>query len=313
VIGSARRAWPRRWTRVKVAALRLTVRALAWLPYRVVEQGLAVASVTYALVQPHRVRRALAWAAAHRPDRWGRARLAVSLLAYRGRGVAADGIRMFLGPDELRRFVKIDGPEFLARPAGSRGRLLLVFHLGPLVASLRLAADGHGAVAGARPRAAEWAALLRRDDVPWRIPTPFFEASRAARGIILHQARARLLKGQAVCMAADGAVGRRAFCVSVPGGEIDIGSGWWVLRRLTGAETCPVLAHWADSGMVVTVYPPLPAPVTDGAEDARACQAALGSILAHHVRRYPAQCHALVLGSPAASGREPTHSSGRRS
>ena len=91
---------------------------------------------------------------------------------------------------------------------------------------------------------------------------------------------------------------------SVPGGHVAIGAGWWVLRRLTGAETIPMLTHREGSRMVVTLQPPLPPPVADPVEDARRCRQALAPLIEGHVRRYPEQCVTLAFDSGSAAGRE---------
>ena len=290
----------------KETALTLAIRALGWLPYEAVEGVLAALSVAYAIVQPGRVKHALAWARAHRATRWSRARLVISMLAHRGRSVAAARMHLLLAPGEVRGRVDRRGHEITAIPAGSSGRQFLTFHFGPPVASLRLRADGHDfadvgewwSYLGRPSMRAAWAALPRRASVLWP------EGDRAARGIALDRLRKRLRAGEAICLAADGGSGREAFRIEVPGGHVAIGAGWWVLRRLTGAETIPMLTHREGSRMVVTLQPPLPPPVADPVEDARRCRQALAPLIEGHVRRYPEQCVTLAFDSGSAAGRE---------
>jgi hypothetical protein len=53
---------------------------------------------------------------------------------------------------------------------------------------------------------------------------------------------------------------------------------------------------------VVTIHPPLPAPVNDPAPDLHACRQALGDLLHDYLRQFPEQCPMLAFAQRVAVG-----------
>lgn len=291
----------RGWAWLTAVGIPLLLRALGGLPLSIVEPAFAFVSITQAVLRPSRFRHALKWAGAQKRvglRKWG---LALALLANRGRFIVLATIGAFLDPDQFGRLVRVEGLEYLENRTSSRGVILLSFHIGPKIASRALSTEGYVfATAGwgelivlRPPDRKAWNQSSQGERVAW--PGP----DRATRAIGLYRLRRLLLSGKMVRVTADGGGGTEAFRINVPGGAIAIMAGWWTLRRLTDAETIPLLAHREGRRLVLVIHPPLPPPVSDPIEDARMCQQALSSLLEQYVRMFPAQCHSVAFGSLA--------------
>ncbi len=63
-----------------------------------------------------------------------------------------------------------------------------------------------------------------------------------------------------------------------------------------------VLMHREGRRAVVTIYPPLPPPRRDPAEDMAICRPTLTRILTEYARRFPEQCRGLALRAQTALG-----------
>jgi len=291
-----RRAWrerPESYSRL-VWALVLALDRLPW-PWG--EEILAHAFVARAFVRTERLRRALAWAAAHaRPGR-GRWVLARCLCAFHGRFVARSALVGLRDADALSRLVSVRGDAHLA---ATRSAILLGFHLGPAGSYLALRVAGHRlnwiggrGASGAWPRPIQ---DLYQDPRERR----FFSPDRTAWLRRLYHARQLLLAGEHVFISADGE-GQAAFTVPLAGGPVLIGAGWISLCRSTGAPVLPVLAHMEGRVQVVTIHPPLPALGSEAGPDLEPCRRALARLLADHVERFPEQCYSLAFSTPVAA------------
>ena len=288
------------WSGLQARGVPLLLRALAWLPSPMVEGILGLVGLTQAFLEPSRARRAFAWAASQPETGKGKWRLALSLLFNRGRLLAIVASPARMTPESFLRRVVLEGVPHLEAARKQGGTILLGFHLGPNVAGMAFRAHGYTFTATGEgwnfkgwPRArTEWRSIPRRDGhVLWPGPDP------AVRGAGLYRVRRALLAGRTVRITADGRSGREAFRIAVPGGEVVIRAGWWILRRQTGATTLPVLAHRQGPKVVVTVHAALPAPTPDPLQDLAACRDALSGLLQEYVRRFPEQCVSLALWS----------------
>jgi hypothetical protein len=262
-----------------------------------VEAICGAGSVAQALARPSRLRRAVRWAnaASARTGSAGAFRTTLATLANRGRFMALSGAPALASPEVFRALVRVDGRAHLDA-IGRRGAILLGFHVLPGVAALALAVSGvrfvatgeEGAFRAWTRASLPWQSALDawRDRVVWSDP-----ASRV-RG--LARLRDRLKSGGLVHLTADGPAGRELFRIGLPVGALVVRSGWWTLRRLTGAPALPILAHREGRRVVVRIMPALSAPLDDPAEDLRVCQATLASLVADHVRRFADQSASLV-------------------
>ena len=172
--------------------------------------------------------------------------------------------------------------------------ILLGFHLGPPNADLALRVLGHRLTwLGGERISRGW----RRE--AWG---PFLDSSQHLASSyeewfwsgLVHRARRILLDGGRVFLMADGA-GREMFRVALPGRPVLIKPGWLVLHRHTGARVLPVLTHLEGRTQVITIHPPLPMSGLDPASEGGAGRDTLTSLLQSYVRRFPAQCPALVF------------------
>jgi lauroyl/myristoyl acyltransferase len=288
------------WTR---RGSRLALRWLGWLPFPVVARIFALMSLAHLGVEPRRLRGALAWAEAQGRTGLAKWTLALTLMSNRGYFMAARTIGAFMEPDQVRRLVRVEGREHLE--ASAQGTILLSFHLGPMMTTWTLMAYGYafagtgsGHTAGLPYRLAAWAGTRTPTYVHWP------GTGEAARAIGLYRIRRVLLAGHAVKMAGDG-MGVEIFPIRVPGGAVSIKSGWWTLRRLTGARVIPILERREGSRFVLVACPPLPAPVVDEAEDLRICHEALAHLIEEQVRRFPEQCDRSVCVPGDTEGGQP--------
>lgn len=293
-LGDLAAAWearPRTYSRV-VWALALALDALPW-PWG--EEILARCFVARAFVRTARLRRALAWAGAQPGAGRRRWSLARSLCFHHGRFVARSALVGMRDPETLRRHVEARGEEHLA--AAGAGAILLGFHLGPAQSYLALRVLGHRLTwVGARGASAAWSRAIRAryQDGRGDLLLPRAQSAWARR---LYRARQIVLEGGTVFISADGG-GAQALSIPLPGGPALIGAGWLLLRRTTKATVLPVLSHMDGRVQVVTIHPPLPAPLSDPALDLEACRRALGELLGEHARRFPEQCYSLAFWLP---------------
>jgi lauroyl/myristoyl acyltransferase len=229
-------------------------------------------------------------------------------LGHHGRFIAR---RVLLGvrtPEDLGRHVVVTGGEHLADI--STGAILVGFHLGPPTVAVALRAAGYRVTWLGRPRRSRsWSRdAWRRFQQPGDTLTLLTEAG--GEGVVLYRARRLLLDGGTIYVLADGQSGREAFRVALPGGLAYIRSGWFALRRQCGVPVLPVLTHLEGRTHVITIYPPLPAPIADAGADLEVCREALTALLEGYVRRFPEQCSALMFrarvpGGPASTGERP--------
>src|SRR5439155_1525435 len=161
----------------------------------------------------------------------------------------------------------------------------------------------------ARPRTYSrvvWALVLALDALPWPwgeeilarcfVARAFVRTARLRRALAwagaqpggqsawarrLYRARQIVLEGGTVFISADGG-GAQALSIPLPGGPALIGAGWLLLRRTTKATVLPVLSHMDGRVQVVTIHPPLPAPLSDPALHLEACRRAVGELLGQH-------------------------------
>lgn len=279
--------------------LHVGLNALPW-PWG--EEVMATVAIARGFAQPKRLRRALDWAAHYRHGLAGRWRLALSLLAHDGRFEAAHSLLGVRDAEQLRAHFTVDGETHLRRAMEKGGTMLLGFHVGPRTSWLALRVLGFGVNAFIghdyhRFRRPGLRAIL--DSAETVRPQDGGPAGRAAW---LHRARRLLLEGKTIFITADRVIPQDTFEIPVAGATAMVGSGWLALRRHTGAATLPVLMHREGRRGVVTIYPPLPAPHTDPADDMDACRSELTRILSGYARRFPEQCRGLVLRLPAVLG-----------
>ena len=272
------------------------VRFLDRLPWPLGEECFAVGLTAKALVDPTRRSNALAWASKHADGELAQWRLALDTMRTLGRFMAINCLIGAERPNTLRRHLVIHGRTHLDAAIGRGPVLLLGFHLGPPGAFLALRLLGYrltfiGAADAVRfwPRRRGWTGLLEDRDT---IPLTPGDAVSAARA--LHVGHRVLQQGGTVFILGDGGLGPEVFRVSVPGKEVVMRSGWFTMRRLSGATTLPVLCHLHGRQRVLEVFPPLPAPVRDIGADREMCGTHLMPIVSAYVRARPAQCLSLA-------------------
>jgi lauroyl/myristoyl acyltransferase len=275
------------------------VQALIWcadcLPWPYSEDAIAAAYRLRWLARPVLQQRAMSWARQYRTREPEQRALARALVTNLGRFVAMDSLAGVHHPDVRRRHARIDGEAHLQDALRRGGVLLLGFHAGPPGGWLQLRLKGYRVMfAGGRSHR-RWA---RESWRPFLDPADHMKFSEslglAARAAGLMRARRVLLDGGSVFMTADGS-GTEIFRIPLAGAKVSIRSGWWVLRRETGAAVIPVFGHLEGRTQVVTLHPPLPAAAADAEQDGVACRAMLAQLLEAHVRQYPEQCVGYAL------------------
>jgi lauroyl/myristoyl acyltransferase len=282
----------------KAVCSRLCIQALARLPWPVGLDVLGAAGVVYGVARQRPLRLALDWAVRQPPclqrEVW---RVSLSLLANASRYLGNETLLVVGHPAAIQRRFVLEGEAYLHDAARRSGVILLGFHLGPPVAPLALRIHGYRmAVAGSQDnpvgwplRRATWGRFLEPGEDPF-----ILVSERDARVAGLYRLRQRLLDGKIVCTMADG-LGTEVARVPLPGRDLILRAGWFVLRRSTGVPTLPLLTHSEGRRIVVTIHPPLPAPHQDRGMDLAACRDALAAILQDYVRRFPGQCSSLAL------------------
>jgi lauroyl/myristoyl acyltransferase len=285
--------------RVEDIALPGIVRVLRRLPYSASEGILIGLSLGKAVHDHRRIRRAYAWAA--RGGAGGRSRWAVvlGLLVHRARALAASPVTALLDPERVRQRLEVRGLDHLEEARRRGGVILLGFHVGILIIHRFLALLGYEVTAMG---ASGWWIRGPSVPAPWqavgeRSPTHVWsEDAPGSRADALYRLRQAAVSGGIVMiMASGGQEGRVLFDLPLPGGPLSIRAGWFVLRRVTGLPTLPVLCHLEGGRRVVTIHPALPAPDPDERRDRDACRAALNPILEEFVARFPEQCVYLAM------------------
>jgi hypothetical protein len=262
--------------------------------------GLIVAAgAAQTLLDPRRLKRALVWASAYRSGFGPRAALLVRLIGNRGRFLAWN----FGRPRERRAAevgrVAVEHRDRLDAAAATGGVLLVSFHLGPGRLSRVFTALGYPVVVGTGGVRFGW-----RHGPPQPEPERIFVAWQDApsRAVGLYRLADALRRGSLVILPADsGDDSRVEFVVPLPGRSLAIRSGWFTLRRVTGATTMPVLQHWHGGRRIVRVYPPFPAVDPDVHLDREACRSHLSPILSEYAAAYPEQCISLAFGPDAGA------------
>lgn len=283
------------YERVQIRVLPPFLRAARRLPPTLGVGLMIAAGVGQGVIDPTRLRRAFRWMSAHRSGALARGSGVVSLLANRGRFLAWS---MGIGNSDLKVFrdsVDLQGRAFLDQAVAAGGAVVASFHLGPGPASDCLTLFGYRPIVGgeglrfsAPNRPAEWNDLPQPIYVSWADP--------ASRATGLYRLARHVRAGSLVVLPVDAADdGRVEFSIGLPGRTLAVRSGWFTLRRLTGAPTLPVLLHWNGSRRVVRVHPPLPPPDADVERDRLACQSQLTDIVRAYVGAYPEQCLSLAL------------------
>jgi hypothetical protein len=286
----------------RVWALILALDRLRW---PLGEELLARSFVISAFVGRRGRRQALAWAATQPSAGTRTGRMAWSLCANQGRFLARGALVGIRQPEALARHIAVRGEEHLDA-SGRCGTILIGFHLGPRNAYLALRVAGHALTwVGGQTTSGAWSRPIRdryqqpgQDLLP---PGREHLVSDLTRVRLLYRARRIILDGGRVFIGADG-VGTEAFSLSLPGGPLSIRAGWLSLRGATGAPVLPVLSHMEGHVQVVTIHPPLPAPVNDPAPDLHACRQALGDLLHDYLRQFPEQCPMLAFAQRVAVG-----------
>lgn len=269
-----------------------SVNALPW-PWG--EEVMATVGVARGFVQPRRLRHALGWASHYRhglADRW---RLALSVLAHDGRFEATHSLIGVRHAEQLRSHLAVDGAEHLSRAMEHGGTILLGFHVGPRTSWLALRILGFGVHAFIGHDYHRFRRPGLREVLDSAETVRPQEGDPARRAAWLHRARRLLLERKTVFITADRVISQDTFEIAVPGATAKLGSGWLALRRHTGAATLPVLMHREGRRGVVTIYPPLPPPQPDPAQDMAGCREVLTRILSDYTRRFPEQCRGLAL------------------
>ena len=265
--------------------------ALHRLPWPLGEDIVGAVFVAKAFLKPGELRRALSWASAFASGRV-RWRLALSLLATRGRFVARGalvGVRS--ASDVLGQFT-LHGEEHLRRATGAM--ILLGFHVGPPYSYVALRASGRPVTVLALRCIPE-----RWSREPWGRPESenqdlLLGHDGFSRATMLHRAQQVLRDGGTVYTTADTVpegAGREAFRLVIRGKDLVVRSGWLALQRRTGAAVLPVLAHLDGRRVIVMIHPPLPRPGLDPT----ACRETLERLLSDYAERFPEQCWSLAL------------------
>lgn len=294
-MGSARPT-ARLWRALTMVGAPVLLRGVRRLPVSLVQAGFAGIGIVQGLLRPSRARAALRWAAGLEPRRLRRWRLAGAVLARRGRAIALSSLPAMESPPAFARRVTLEGEEHLEASTRRGGTILLGFHTLPGVATLALAVHGHRLVPTGLGQAFKGWALAQPSWRPvigdWEDGVLWSDERSGACG--LARIRRLLLAGATVHLTADGTLGREVFRIPLPAGTLVVRSGWWTLRRLTGAATLPVLARSERGRLVVRVHAPLPDPVDDAAADRAACLGVLTGLIHDQIRRAPAECAALA-------------------
>jgi lauroyl/myristoyl acyltransferase len=277
-------------------ALRVrAVTALGKLPSRRAADILAGVALLRGISIPARRRAALRWAGLHASTRWGRLKLAAALLANGGRCIAFSSRLGMRGLDEYRERIELRGTEHLDAARRLGGTLVVGLHVGPGQTSAALHAHGYDLTASGAGGRVMWRRSLA-GAAPVHRSVRWSESSQE-RALGLLRLRQLLASGETVVIMADARSGRPAMWASVPGGLMPLRSGWFALRRQTGATTLPALAHLERERQIITIHPPLPPPVADVEEDRARCQAVMSQILGDYARRHPAQAFSLAFQS----------------
>lgn len=272
------------------------VRVLDRLPWPLGEECFAAGLAAKALIDPARRRRALEWASNHADGRLAQWRLALDTLRALGRFMAINCLIGARRPDLIRPHLVIQGRAHLDAAVGRGPVLLLGFHLGPpgtflalRMLGYRLTFIGAAGAVSFWPRRREWTGLLEDRDTISLTPGDVVSAARA-----LHIGHRVLQQGGTMFLLGDGGLGPEVFRMPVPGKDVVMRSGWFAMRRLSGATTLPVLSHLRGRQRVVEVFHPLPAPVRDVEADREICRTHLMPIVSAYVRAWPAQCLSLA-------------------
>jgi len=269
--------------------------ALHRLPWPLGEDILGAVFAAKAFIKLGELRRALAWASGFATGA-RRYRLALSLLALRGRFVARGALVGARSVDDVLRQFDVRGLDHLRAVSGAV--ILLGFHVGPPYSYLALRATGRPvSVLALRCLPEKWSRDI------WRRPESDNQdlvvgRDEFSRATMLHRAQQVLQGGGALYMTADTVpegAGREAFRLTVHGREVVVRSGWLTLLRRTGAAVLPVLAHLDGRRAIVTIHPPLPEPGPDGILDLTAYREALERLLVDYAGRFPDQCWSLAL------------------
>jgi lauroyl/myristoyl acyltransferase len=184
--------------------------------------------------------------------------------------------------------VRIRGEEHLRSASG--GAILLGFHLGMPSSDVAIRTLGHrvrwlgGRRASRGWSRPAWRPLVNQDNELSIVVGP------AGAGVLRRACRV-LLAGENLYLTADGAEGREAFRVPLPGGPLVVRAGWLALREHTRAPVLPVLSHREGPAQIVTIHPPLPA-------DLASCETVVGRLLEDYTRRFPEQCYTLAFPRP---------------
>lgn len=294
-----------RWERAVAASVPPLLHLAGALPAAWAEWGVAGLAMIQGVLAPRRLGRALRWAGSQPRGRRTRLRLALALLANRGRFLVLMTNRAFPSPRTFEERLRLDGLTHLDAALPRGGAILLGFHLGPSRAPLGLQLRGYRVAVAGRQGHATWISLPAAWDparFPSEVAVTWRDGDHGTRGLALVELLGRLRAGELVFMTADGAEGREAFRVPLPGRDLIVRAGWFALRQRTGCPVLPVLTHMEGGTRVVTVHPPLPAVDPDPSRDGEACRAALAPLLEEYVRRFPEQCLALAFEPDQGSG-----------
>lgn len=291
--------------RLEELALPPIVRGLRRLPFSLAEGIMIGLSLGQALLDPGRLRRAHAWAAASRAGSRGACGVVLGALVHRGRALATCPALGILDPERFRARLDVEGLRWLEDARARGGVVLLGFHLGLLALDQGLALLGHDLAVLGGPGRFRWPptpeswrpARQRIQGLEWAEDAP------GSQAYSLYRLRRHAAAGGTVMIMGDGASGRALFDLPLPGASLVVRAGWFALRRLTGLPSLPVLCHRERGRWRLTIHPPLPAPQADESRDREACRAALATILGSFVARYPEQC--LFLAAHAGDAPAP--------
>jgi lauroyl/myristoyl acyltransferase len=294
--------------RLEQLALPPAVRVLRRLPFGLAEGILIGLSFGQAVLDPGRVRRAYAWAAAGGAGTRSAWAVVLGLFVHRGRALAASPAAAILDPEQLRQRIEVEGLDRLEHARRRGGVILLGFHLGMLSIDRSLPLLGYHVTAiGSEdrfhwpppPRA--WREFQNRSRMHvWTRAAP------GSRADALYRLRQAASAGEVVMIMGAAGQGRVLFDLSLPGRPLAVRAGWFALRRLTGLPTLPLLGYREGRQWKLTIHPPLPAPDPDERRDRECCRDALAAILEEFVARFPDQCLFLAMHAderpPSAPG-----------